>query len=343
LLMFLSSINIMSQIPENDPLAESYIIHNGGGDELISFSQNNISIYKYYKAFEYYNHDTLMNMLSWSDDDFPLEWASVFGMDLRDLDNDKLQEIMAVYKAGNEVKIVVLKADPASLTIDSINAWKNIKQITKSSPGIYEPSYWQIANGFLVKAGNLDSDTLSEFVIAYWASDGFVELAAYDVDDTLKITELGTIRDQKILEPPVVDLCEDLMVLYDIQCADFNGDGKDEILLSGRTNMDPSGYQIFANIYEYDELSGQLKALTKKIVYSQPDNNYDVANFNTAIGNFHYLNKKDAVISLLEYNTLQNGTDTIANLLIPFEINPELTTITAGEPIYQRRDTIPHQ
>jgi hypothetical protein len=342
-LMFLS-INMMdAQVPQNDPLAESYIIHNGGGDELVTFSLENISIYKYYKAFEYYNHDTLVNLLSWSDDNFPLPWGSVFGIDLGDLDKDHLQEIMAVYKADNEVKTVILKADPASLTIDSINAWKNIKQITKSSPGIYQPSISQSIVGFLVKSGNLDSDSLGEFVTAYWASDGFIEITAYDVDDTLKITELGSIRDQEILEPPVSNLCEDMMLLYDIQCADFNGDGIDEILLSGRTNMDPSGYKIFANIYAYDTLSRQMKALTKKIIYSQPDSNYDIGNFNTAAGNFHYPNKEDVAVSLLEYNPIYTATDTISNLLIPFELNPELTTIIAGDPIYQRQDTIPHQ
>jgi len=51
LIMLISFGIIEAQLPEDDPLAESYIIHYGGGDELVTI-ESDISIYKFYKALE---------------------------------------------------------------------------------------------------------------------------------------------------------------------------------------------------------------------------------------------------------------------------------------------------
>jgi hypothetical protein len=55
LLFLLTSINsINAQDPEIGPLKDSYIIQNGGGDELVTGGSQGINIFKYYKAFEKY-------------------------------------------------------------------------------------------------------------------------------------------------------------------------------------------------------------------------------------------------------------------------------------------------
>jgi hypothetical protein len=44
-IIFISFGIVEAQLPEDDPLSESYIIHYGGGDELVTF-EGDISIYK---------------------------------------------------------------------------------------------------------------------------------------------------------------------------------------------------------------------------------------------------------------------------------------------------------
>ena len=337
-IMFISFGIMEAQLPEDDPLSESYIIHYGGGDELVTF-EGDISIYKFYKALEYYNHDTLIKTLTWGSADY----KPSSDMDLADLDNDELNEIVAAWINNNQVEIVVLKADPARLIVDSISAWDKIIRLSKITPTAYAPANWQLLPGAFVKTANLDSDSLGEFVVAYWADDGMIEITAYDVGDSLAITELGTIRDQEITEPPEIKLCEDQVFLYDIECADFNGDSIDEILLTGCMAYEPAGWQIFANIYAYNEISGNLEARVKNAIYTQTKSYFNIGDFNTASGNFHSPDMEDAVIGFFQYNTdFGTGwTDTIANILIPIEVDAQLNTMTVGEPIYQRLDTIP--
>jgi hypothetical protein len=130
LAMFISFSLLEAQLPEDDPLAESYIIHYGGGDELVTFDFANISIYKFYKSLERYNHDTLIKTLTWSG---VSGYPNSADMDLADLDNDELDEIVATWINNNQVEIVVLKADPARLIVDSISAWDKIIRLSKTN------------------------------------------------------------------------------------------------------------------------------------------------------------------------------------------------------------------
>ena len=340
--ILLTYSTIEAQLPEDDPLAESYIIHRGGGDELVAFEPSGIDIYKFYKALEYYNNDTLIKTLSWNG---LVGYPYSYDIDLGDLDNDELSEIVATWVNSSQVEIVVLKADPARLIVDSISAWDKIIRLTKTTPATYitEDNWYPLLSGVFVKTANLDSDSQGEFVVAYWAADGMVEITAYDVGDSLAITELGTIRDQEIQVPPEISLCEDQVYLYDIECTDFNGDSIDEILLTGRMAYDPAGWQIFANIYAYNESSGNLEARIKDTIYTQTKSYVDIGNFNTASGKFHSTDMEDAVIGFFQYNTIYHtgADDTIANILIPVQVDAQLSAMSIGEPIYQRQDTIP--
>ena len=194
-------------------------------------------------------------------------------------------------------------------------------------------------------AGNFDADPQNEFVVAYWADNGtdtgYVNLTVYDVDETLGVTEQGSIMDQPIVEPAELELCEDQMHLFEIECGDFNGDGIDEILLGGRENASPSGWQYFTTIYSYESGTGNLVAQLKDIVYTQPDPNYDVANLNLAIGHFSTQEKEQAIVGFYEYTPLTSRvTDTVSYTIVPFEVNDLLTEINVG-PIYiQRTDTL---
>lgn len=321
----------------DDPFAGSYVIHDGGGSEIVTIDGSFININRYIKAQELFAEDTLVQLLSWH------AGGSISDLDVGDLDGSALEEIVAVWSGSDPLGMVVLQADPARLNIDQENAWKKITQISKTSPARYYPQSYGIWNDVLVKMGNFDSDSLGEIVTAYWAEDGQIELTLYDVSDSLELTELGTIRDQFIAEPPVYGLCEDEAYLFDIENVDFNGDGIDEILLSGRRANEPTGFQIFANIYEYNEESGNLEARISEPVYTQPDTLREIGNFNVTAGNFFSEESEHAVVGLFQYDPYSyraEQIDTTANILVPFGTDQNLTSITVGNPVYQRQDTI---
>jgi hypothetical protein len=326
---------------ENDPLEDGYLIHDGLSQEIVTVDQWGVSIYKYYKEMHLAPWDTLIPVLSYGHE-------PVYGMqDLItcDLDGDSLSEIINVMVFSDHVATIILKPDPALLSIDTAAQWQDTVSIQKSTPVPYESDNWFLPRVVLVDAGNFDADPQNEFVVAYWADNGtdtgYVNLTVYDVDETLGVTEQGSIMDQPIVEPAELELCEDQMHLFEIECGDFNGDGIDEILLGGRENASPSGWQYFTTIYSYESGTGNLVAQLKDIVYTQPDPNYDVANLNLAIGHFSTQEKEQAIVGFYEYTPLTSRvTDTVSYTIVPFEVNDLLTEINVG-PIYiQRTDTL---
>lgn len=207
--VLLLSFGWMKAQVQEDPLAETYIIQNGGGDELVTMNgggQVDITIYKYFKAKELYARDTLVRASNYGGSSC---YEMEYDMDLADLDQDGYGEIVAAWQSDNHIDMVVLKADPARLNVDEANAWSRTVPWSKTSPALFEPLDWQVKTGIFVTAGNLDQDSLGEFVVAWWADDGMIEITVYDVNDTLRVTELATVRDQQISEPPAIHLCED--------------------------------------------------------------------------------------------------------------------------------------
>jgi len=330
-----------AQFNEDDPLVESRIIHDGGGDELIGVGDG-ISLFKYYKAQQLFARDTLIQVLTWPSGGYN------YDIDVGDLDGDALDEIVAAWKtwnANNPIEMVVLQPDPMRLTVDSTNAWKNIVRLNKSNPPQME-SAWRTYNGPLIKIGNFDADSLGEFVLAYWADDGMIEITVYDVSDSMTVTVLDSIRDQVMVEPSENGLCEDVAFLFDIEVVDFNGDGIDAIVLSGRRPNAPSGYQVFAHVYTYDQTSGTLNSLASDTLYTQINPQREIGNFNTASGKFYSGAQEQFVVSIFEYDVFayENGQpDTIANIIIPVAVDENFGELDVGEPVYQRQDTIPHE
>jgi hypothetical protein len=341
-LLLLSFLAVSAQDPADDPLAESYIIRNGGGDELVTmeFGDPVVKIYKYYKAFEQYSHDTLIETLTWNGGG-----GSISDMDVADLDRDNLYEIVVAWLSNNMVKMAVLKADPAKMFVDPDHGWKKISLAEKTSPPVYAPQNWMVFPDLFVRAANLDADSTSEFVMAYQADDGMIDITAYDLDTALNITELGSIRDQLVAEPPKMNLCEDQASMFHLECVDFNGDGIHEILLTGRAAIEPEGWEVFANVYAWNTGSGSLEAVAKETLYTRTNAGYDIGNMNSAAGYFHSPDKQSAVVAVFQYHTDVYGSgvtwDTVANILLPVKMDDQLSSITAGEPVFQRQDTIP--
>ena len=341
IILLLIIMPVIAQNYDNDPLEDGYIIHNGGGQEIVSSTNTSVSIFKYFKEMEMAPWDTVVSVLRYDhgvSEGFP-------DMVTADLDGDSLNEIVKVWIENDGIEIAVLKPDPNLLSIDGLAEWQKIVRLQKKDPLLYHAHMGiNLPEVVLVQCGNLDADPQREFVVAYWADDGtgngFVNLTVYDVDDTLGVFEKGSIMDQPIENPPKVELCEDAMYLFDIECGDFNGDGTDEILLGGREPASPSGWQFFTKIYTYEPESGNLVAKVKETIYTQVDSLYDVANLNLAAGHLATTNKDQAVVGFYQYNQYRPDADTVSFTIIPIEANDLLTEISVGPLVVQKKDTL---
>jgi hypothetical protein len=323
---------------QDDPLNGSYIINNGGGQEIVTSTESSVSIHKYFKEMEIAPWDTVVSVLTF--DHYDSYSDGIADMITSDLDGDELNEIIKVWIEGAKVVITVLKPDPSLLSIDGSADWDKIVQKQKSTPPIYSSSNWHLPPVVQVQSGNFDTDMQKEFVVAYWAKDGtgnaFVNLTVYDVDDTLGVFEKGSIMDQPVPEPPEMNLCEDRTYLFDIECGDFDDDGIDEILLGGREPANPTGWQLFASVYTYNPVNGALSAKVKKIIYTSTEN--QLITVNLASGHFTTAAKDLAVAGFYQVPT--SWPDTLSYTIIPIEINDSLNEILTGALVTQKQDTL---
>jgi hypothetical protein len=111
--------------------------------------------------------------------------------------------------------------------------------------------------------------------------------------------------------------------------------------------MAPQGWQLFANLYTYNEGTGQLENAAREIIYTQPDTTYDVSNINLAVGHFNSVDKEQAVIGINQYNPYMwyhwqtKPPVSISYLLFPVELNNQLAEFQVASPFIQIQDTIP--
>ena len=339
-------LQIQAQEPSDDPLTDAYIMHAGtAAKEIVSIGNNSmflpsaeVNIYMYFMAMTLTAHDTLIRTLQY---DPPVENQVLFSDFIcEDFDHDVVSEIASVWSDGDKVNLALLKPDQALLKMESFARWEKTIKTTIPGPALFvsEPSYFP--SPVLIQSGNLDSDDKNEIVLAYWADNGNVRILVYDVSDTLGVTLLGEVMDQEITVPPKQQLCETTLQLFEIECADFNGDNIDEILLAGR-NRSGEGWELFANIYQWDTLANKPVLKSHTTLYSREDNIYEIGHLNIATGYFITSEKEAGVISFIQYIPSSNwgDPDTLSNILIPFETDGSLENCTLGEPVYQKQDT----
>ena len=210
---------VYSQTTDDDPLGDSYVIQAGGGNEIVAINNSQVEIYKYVDNRAIFDKDTLVKTLTYNTSG-----------NIQDICTDhfdaQLSEILIGAESSGQPKWALLKPSQDVLSVDA--KWDKTVEGDVTGPAIYQPGY-SVISPVLVKSGNFDADANKEFVLAYWAEDneggGTVRLLLYNVDDSLNVTSLGEIMDQKITAPVSTNLCEDQLSIFDIECADFNGDG----------------------------------------------------------------------------------------------------------------------
>ncbi len=171
---------------------------------------------------------------------------------------DPYDDVVAIWvnQAGTGIDIMIPKFDTTAAM------WTNSLQdsIRRQSPN----------NRIYVRSGNFDADSLDEFVVSNVSADDSIHLFIFDVDSTLQPSRIAHISDEKIENSFDVNY-----VNYFIETGDFNGDGKDEILLQSIDgSVLQSNWNIYVKIYELDGTAIVPKA--RRIIQSEP------ANFNTS-------------------------------------------------------------
>ena len=180
------------------------------------------------------------------------------------------------------------------------------------------------AHRFKLIKGFFDGDPEPEFALAFWNKDGNIEIRVFDVDpNTLMPVEKAKIAD--VYNDPSLDNSG----IYDIAAGDFDGDGRDEIVLVNYTERSDNDWNISAKIYDYVENSGSFTLVPKaeKDDYFTQNDFYDpyhhINDLVVATGDFKNNTLNQFVVDFVLY---RSGSETY-NKMLPASVTMNLDTI----------------
>ena len=324
---FFLCINLFSQnqTPQ-DPLQGHY--NMGTSDELTLFWRNSNDGYvakhqvlDYFGNSGQYNLDSAArgvysgNLGTAENGYYP---GTTFGAISGDFNGDGYDNIIAAWEAkDSSINIVVPKnIDKSSLTWNDENSL-TLTNVLHSNTGFS-------GNKFKLIKGFFDGDPEPEFALAYWNKDGNIEIRVFDVDpNTLMPVQKASIAD--VYNDPSLNNSG----IYDVAAGDFDGDGRDEIVLVNYTEHSESNWNISTKVYDYVEDNGSFTLVPK----ANKDDFFTAADFNhssyrindllVAAGDFKDNTLDQFVIDFVLYN---NSSETY-NKLLPAYVASNLDTI----------------
>jgi hypothetical protein len=222
---------------------------------------------------------------------------------------DPYEDVVSIWRGQNAIQILMPEFDSSqamwTTTVkDSIVAEMN--------------------NRIYVRTGDFDADDLDEFVITNVSADDSIHFYVYDVDSLLQPTLLSSICDETVED----DFDYFNYINYYIETGDFNGDGKDEIVLQSIDgNLTASAWTIFVKIYELN--GSTLEAKARESIQPRPANT-DLLGFNIAVapGQFKFDDKEEiAFYSIIREGDILPGETESWGYLIVLEVSPDLEDI----------------
>ena len=179
-------------------------------------------------------------------------------------------------------------------------------------------------NRIYVRTGDFDADSLDEFVVTRVNQNNRIWLHIYDVDSTIQPSLIASFWDEVIYDY----VPGEWFVNYFIETGDFNGDGKDEILLQFLDeNPQTSGWTIRAKIYELNDSTIVPKA--RRSIFPEPVNsNVEAINMAVAKGQFNNASKNEIAFSIIyRGNGIGGSPFGDWSLLYLLEVSPDLMQI----------------
>ncbi len=311
---------------KQDPLQGHY--NMGTSDEIALFWRNSNDGYiAKHQVFDYYGNSGQYfidssargvysgNLGAGENGYYP---GTAFGAITGDFNGDGYDNIIAAWETkDSSINIVVPKnIDKSSLT------WNDENSLTLTN--VLYPNANFSAHRFKLIKGFFDGDPEPEFALAFWNKDGNIEIRVYDVDpNTLMPVEKAKIAD--VYNDPSLDNDG----IYDIAAGDFDGDGRDEIVLVNYTERSDHDWNISAKIYDYVENSGSFSLVPKaeKDDYFTQNDFYDsyhhINDLLVATGDFKNNTLDQFVVDFVLY---RSGSETY-NKMLPASVTMNLDTI----------------
>jgi len=318
--------NLLAQ-NKQDPLQGHYNV--GGSDEIALFWRNsNEGNIAKHQIFDYYGnsgqyfidsaaHGVYSGDLGTSDNGHYI--ATPYGTITGDFNSDGYDNIVAAWEASDSSILIVVpkNINKSSLTWNDENALK-LTDVLYPNPNSYATHRFKLIKGFF------DGDPEPEFALAFWNKDGNIEIRVFDVDpNTLMPLEKASIAD--VFNDPALNNPG----IYDIAAGDFDGDGRDEIVLVNYTERDDNDWNISTKIYDYVENNGSFTLVPK----ASKDDFYTSNDF---FDSYHHINDLLVATGDFKDNTLdefvvdfvlyRNDSETY-NKMLPAYVTMNLDTI----------------
>ncbi len=228
-------------------------------------------------------------------------------------------QVIAEEGVNNSIKIIVPVIDKNNLN------WTSENILTLSNVLYPNPNNYQTVRFRLIK-GYFDQSQTPEIAIAYWNKDSTIQITIFKIDpSTLMPVELSTIADV-YMDPSINN-----SGLYDIAAGDFNGNGRDEIVLVSYSSS--SGWAISAKIYDFINTNGTYSIVPKvsKSDFFTSSNYFDpyhtVNEIDVAAGNFNSKSIADQFV--IDFVLYRSGSETY-DYLLPASVTTGLDTINVN-------------
>ncbi|MFN3694043.1 MAG: FG-GAP repeat domain-containing protein, partial [Ignavibacterium sp.] len=228
-----------------------------------------------------------------------------------DFNGDGKTDFVSAYvNTQNKIRMVIPQINPQNFGWTQVSS--TLSQGTINSTN-------EFFRRMRLVAGNFDDDPQHEFALAYIDNTNKVRIEIYDTDGTLSPVYRGGINDET---------SHSTLTRFNITTADFNGDGKSEIIISG---VDPAGggtnsWGIFIKVYEVTGTgSFTLIPKAKQVIFSQPQFNVSTLNLSLAAGDFNNDIKTDIAFAFSFFTQSLGENDSYLYLL---EVSENLNTIT---------------
>ncbi|MFQ5582980.1 MAG: T9SS type A sorting domain-containing protein [Calditrichia bacterium] len=191
------------------------------------------------------------------------------------------------------------------------------------SPGPLVSSSSSANTRIHLAVADFDGDREDEFVLAYLNADETIHLKVYDTDSSRTPQFRTSINDEVMPATPVS------LSRLALSTADFNNDGRAEIVLAFR---DPSGgpggdWVLSVKIYEVTDGSGNynLQPRGKTAVHNEPAYNVGPVNMEVVTGDFDLDTNPEIAFLCSFFQGQQSGDDTFLYFL---NVSEDLTTIS---------------
>jgi len=341
---------LAAQNPVEHPFSESQVIRPGG-DELIGIRAKQsgstydlvIEVSRYFT--EHLASPNMVKILEYKGPQVDRNFNR-YSMVTADLDGNGLSEIVASWIVQNKVEVVALRADAFYLSGgilgDSVAVWEDTVHVSKPGPVPFSGEGW-LRTPPLLTSGDFSGNGIDELVLAYLAEvSGNVRLhlAVFVAGDGLtSIREAASsiVQTMVIDQPAALQPSRRPLEMFALTAGDFNGDGKDELLVVGRESSD-NGWNIFASVYSFNG-TNRLDRILHERIQSMSDISdgalFEIQNLNVLSGHFNSLETQQAVVGFNVFNA-----DNIhVSYMLGLSFNESLTEVAVPEEAFLRART----